>query len=343
MCKLMSFTNLKGQSVATVNKLTKVVAKAMNSTERDGFGVTLNTSKGLYARRFLKPLEANIVDPIPKPVPFLKINKNEVGTLGNNIKSAIFHGRTSTNDSTLLNTHPIVKHGLWLSHNGVVEDSGPTYKMLTTNDTEHMVERMSQGLKAIETYITGYYATMHYKQGSNAIHILKDNIAWLYSAELLELGGYVFATTESLIVDVCKTMGFKIGPVGELKNNIYFEVDGLSILNMSNITPKGRSAYSDNLASKSLGRKLDAVTIPDYYARDTYELTQDEMVEEFLYEIEQDADSSWSFQYLGRSITLDEFFVLEAAEQLDCVVVRSDGTICSPDKMNGLLYEGKVS
>lgn len=329
MCKLMTFTSLKNQSVKDLDKLTKIVSKAMYSTEKNGFGVTVNSDRGLFARRFLNPLDATVLGAI-KNTAFLKPSKNQDGILGEKLKSVIFHGRTSTNSVSLINTHPIVKHGLWLSHNGVVEDSGPKYDMITSNDTEHMIERISDN--TFESTISGYYATMHFENGQDSIQIVKDSVASLYCAEVVELEGYCIATTSSLIESTLKAMGWTHRGIESVQDNIAFQVEGLSSFNIRTITPKGRSTYSDSLSTLSLGRSL-----PSKY--DSGE-TQDDRNEEYMYELDNLADHTWEYYYFDQKLSYLEFFKLEYEQRMDCLVIRSDGTICSPDENNGLLHEG---
>lgn len=166
MCKLMCITKTDQIEAHDLEQLTKFVAGHMGKTEKDGFGITiLKNDNSLYARRFLNPDNASMYNMILNKS-FIVKNVNDTGKpleKDETVKSIIFHGRMSTNNISLVNTHPIVKHDIWLSHNGVVEDSGPKYKMNTSNDTEHMVERLSQGISAIEKNITGYYATMSFK------------------------------------------------------------------------------------------------------------------------------------------------------------------------------------
>lgn len=341
MCKLLSFTNTQKLTLDQIDQLTRITAFNMES-ERSGFGLTLNTNAGLFAKRFLNPESARLFG---SPIPFARSRgQNEEGRLGTEVYSVIFHGRTSTNTVSLQNTHPIVKHGLWLSHNGVVEDSGPKYTMKTSNDTEHMVERMNEGIESIEKHITGYYATMHYREGSRSMFVLKDNIASLYVAEVPSLESYVIGTTEALIESVCAEMGLEIGEIEPVEDNIFFEVDGMKVLSMREITPKGRSLYADSKSHLSLGRSLydsDYASTTDLWSS-SYQSSSQWTAEDFFYEIET-VDAAWTIDYRGRTITSSTFHRLSETEALECLLIRPDGTICSPDpSVNGTFFEGWV-
>lgn len=344
MCKLFAVTNASKLKTSELEKMTRSVAKNMSS-ERDGFGVMLKKQNGeLVTRRFLKPSQATLKMP-PKAYPFSKQRINGQGEMTQFCKAAsvAFHGRTSTNSVGLINTHPISKHGMHLIHNGVVEDHGPKYQMLTSNDTEHMVERIHDG--TFEQVITGYYATIHYKDGDNMMRIIKDSTAMLYFVWSDQLDSFVFGTTESLITSVMKDMGFKHEPIQELQDNISLEFLGNKVMAQRTITPKGRSAYADSKSELSLGYSIDSKapayreTAYDSALRNT--LTDEEL--EFLEEIETLADHTWTFFCGKDSFTLDEFLDLADDEKLSCTVIRADGTILSmDDRFNGKLFDSAV-
>lgn len=344
MCKLFIMTNTKKLKTEQVETLVKSVSKRMAKTERDGFGMSVRGSKGVFNRRFLKPKAASMTDSFSK-LPFLKPSMNQDGELGT-VDALIFHGRTSTNALGLVNTHPISKHGLHLCHNGVVEDSGPKYKMQSQNDTEHVVERFSQGMSEVEKHISGYYAFAAFKDGTDELFIAKDSIASLYFAEVPSLDCHVFATTHELITEALKSIGVKHLPIEDLKENTLLVYDGAHLMSQTDFVPKGRSTYADSLASKSLGYSLgEQVQWPeqkwndDILSYDQYRVTPEEIFFEELY---AEADHTWVFIKGKTTYSVDEFLELPEADILKATIIRADGTICSPDELrNGKLWEGQ--
>lgn len=351
MCKLMCFSNITKFDLNKLEKLTKAVVKVMAS-ERDGFGITLcNAQKVLSARKFLKPSEASLISPVTPPAPYLKALSEEIGgPISPDNESIIFHGRTSTNEVSLRNTHPIIKHGLWLSHNGVVEDHGPAYSKMTSNDTEHIVERLGTGgVEAVEKFLSGYYATIHYDESQpGVLTVVKDNIAPLFFSKIDALDSIVFATTASMIESVCKEMKLKHSGIFEVSDNVYLEVYKGEVLTTLPIKPRGRSSYSDSLAHLSLGKSritTDESRFNDFSVYgESYGRTEIDPIERFFSEVEEEADHSWVFIESQREISLGTFLRLSDEEKLDCLVIRADGTVCSPDEtLNGTLYEGGLT
>lgn len=345
MCKLFIMTNTKKLKPDQVEKLIKSVSKKMSKTDNDGFGLSIRGSKGIFNRRFLKPKSASLIDKYSK-LPFLKESMNEDGELGS-IDALIMHGRTSTNAGGLLNTHPISKHGFHLCHNGVVEDSGEKYVMQSQNDTEHVVERFSQGIAEVEKNISGYYAFAAFQDKTDKLYIVKDNIASLYFAEIPSLDCHVFATTENLIIEALKSISVPHLPIEDLLENTMLEYQGATFISQVGIKPKGRSVYADSLASKSLGHTIDPswsekwqddILMPDQYT------VLNSPTELFFDEVYSEADNTWVFISGREHFELNDFLELTEKEQLSAIVIRADGTICSADEnKNGKLWEGQAS
>lgn len=338
MCKLFTLTNTKKLRPEQLEKLTKVVQKNM-TTERDGFGIVAKKLDGsIYVRRFLNPSDATLKQ-LKFDYPFEKPNQNQDGTPSPVYDSIVFHGRTSTNNVSLINTHPIVRNGITLCHNGVVEDSGPKYSMLTSNDTEHVVERLSQGIGQLEKHISGYYATMSYQDNSKVLTVIKDNIASLFFVFVPSLDAFCFATTKDLIENSLKAIGVKHHAIKELQDNLMLTIQGSDILSQASISPKGRSSYADSLASKSLGRVMDDDYIGvDDVKNEDYPVSQTE--EQFLDMVHYEADASWVFIHKNQEIGPEIFFDMSSEDQLDCLIVREDGTIISVDeRLHGKFFD----
>lgn len=333
MCKLMVFSNTVKFNDSQLETIVKTASKVMSRTEKDGFGISARGTKGIFNRKFLNPLDASLVDTFSS-LPFLKQNKSETGIFGR-VDALILHGRTSTNFLGLNNTHPISKHDLHLCHNGIVEDSGPAYEMMTQNDTEHIVERFAQGIESVEGCISGYYAFAAFKNATDSLFVVRDSIATLYFAEVPDLNCHVYATTKELILECLSAAKISHRPIEMLEDNILVEYAGEHLKSFQKIKPKGRTVYSDSLAEKSLGRALHSVDLSE--SSMNYESSPEDI---FFDEVMNCADSSWTFFHRNKEISVNEFYALNEYEQLECLVVRSDGTVCSSDESyNGKLFE----
>lgn len=123
----------------------------------------------------------------------------------------IIHGRTATSEKSLMNCHPM----LWAEqgvgdderithaviHNGVV-DSGDYYNHLTTCDSELIMHAFAEGgIDSVAKSISGRYAFASLevgRKGESILNVVRDDKACLHVG-ILPNGGYVFATTQTLI------------------------------------------------------------------------------------------------------------------------------------------------
>lgn len=342
MCKVMIFSNTAKMKKSEIDTVIRHASQAFN--QNDGFGYSLidKNTRDVFTEKFLNPqdVKSNLNKKISseknlfcKPI---KSVTSENTRPSETIGALLLHGRISTNDKNLTNTHPINKHGWSLIHNGVVEDHGTKYDMITTNDTEHCLERLVQGIDQLEKNISGYYALGAIDPDKN-LHVIRDSIASLYCSYVASIDSYIFATTQDLIQSTCKVLKYNHDQINEVQDNIYltFNVTG-NINHVQNISPRGRSEYADNLSGLSLGYDLK----PDDKFSD-----KDEDMDCYLAEVYDYSDSSYTFlDYDGHTVDRNYFLELDDDEKIHGTVVRPDGTICCPydyykEKLfNGLRY-----
>ena len=364
MCKIFTLTN--GTKIKSWKKVTNLIARELQAYEQDGFGYSIQGDKGIFGERSIANTFRTSLDSPVLDFPFLKKSYNRYGTSGKCTGAAMFHGRTSTNDKTLLNTHPIIKHDWNLIHNGVVTNTGDKYSMLTSNDTEHLVHYMANhGITGVEKNLTGYYAfTAIDPQGR--LHVVKDSTANLFFAEISTIDSFVFATKKELIEDICKEMKWKHSVIEELKDNTYLIYENNVLVSQTDIKPKGRTSYEDGFASRSLGRELNDYNYDtygsEYFERPTVVKTptdiivrgkpapvtdmdlETESMELFLEEMETLADHTYTFKsYQGYDLDINEFMLLDDEEKLNCIVIRPDGIVIDTlDYYNDKLYQGAI-
>lgn len=344
MCKIMVFTNLSKAKAKDLPKLVNTIGRTLN--EPHGFGYAIQGENGLFGERTLKT--QSFKSALSRSLPefnFLNRTYNRIGTRSPIIGAGIFHGRTSTNDKTLINTHPIQKHGWTVIHNGVVSDHGPKYNMITTNDTEHIVERLATGgIESIETHLTGYYAVAAFDH-EGLLHVFRDDRAPLYFAEVETIGSYVFATTESSIEKVCSEMKWKVSVIQPLADNYYTVWNGNSLVSESTFQPRGATFDENKWATESLREfKSSYSGYSSLYSdsKETEPYSRDEM--KFLEETETLDASYLILDYRENRIDLTEFRTYSPDEKLCCLIVRPDGTVMDPaDYTTDTLYRGRIA
>jgi hypothetical protein len=309
------------------------------------------TSSGVISQRYVNPNDVRPDLVQGRKLSFTNPVMNQNGMFSFDTQftgGAFFHGRVSTNTKSLDNTHPINKHGWSLIHNGVVTDSGPKYDMITSNDTEHCLERLVQGIDQVEKHITGYYALAAFSPDNN-LHIVRDNIAQLYCAYIDTVDSLIFATTQDLIIETCKTMSWSYDSIQKVIDNVYlvFNQSG-ELLSQTTISPKGYDDYSMSKAELSLGTKWEGKWQDDnlLYLDQTGDMSELDNEQFFLDEIASSADHTWCFinKKTGKSIDIEKFMFLNEKSMIEhYTVIRADGTICCPvDYYSEKLYEGKV-
>lgn len=256
MCKVVAFTNLS--KMKNIQKLTSLIQHEVQKTEKDGFGLAIQSESGLYIEKALGK-EFN-TRPVPNYFPFAKKHREASGKIGKKLGAGIFHGRTSTNDLSLINTHPIQKNDWTLIHNGVVTNNGPKYSMKTTNDTEHLVHYLStSGINELAKNLTGYYAAAAFCP-SGKLHIFRDKIAPLHFCYVESIDSFIFATTELLIKNITKGMQLKHDSIQEMQDDTYIIFESGILTTQLEFMSLGYGQREASLASKSLGYELDSKT-----------------------------------------------------------------------------------
>ena len=318
MCKILVLTNLK--QVQDLPKLITETMRLLGRTEQDGVGYAVQTNQGVFGERSLDTdCFQYSLDKIQLDLSWATHSQNRFGIEHKNAAalSGIFHGRVSTNHCSLVNTHPLQKHGWTLIHNGVVTNCGKDYEMITTNDTEHLIEKLAlEGIRGIERDISGYYAVAAYDD-KKQLHIIRDSIAPLFVAFVDSIQSYIFSTTKENILELAKKMVWTHSLIAQMNDNLHLIFgENNNVLHEASIRPRGFSERETRHARLSLGRDMDANN-PQY--------TDDEMA--FLAEVTNNLDETYTiYDYSERRIALDEFQQLSDDEKLYCTVIRSDGT-----------------
>ena len=259
MCKILGFSDFS--KIKKKLEVTEYIGELLLNSERDGFGYAIwdkNKSAFFGERTNESTFSSSLRESSGVNFDFCDVKPSSQNVFGeidfSNVGPAIFHGRHSTNQKTLVNTHPIVKHGMALIHNGVVTDHGPKYETITTNDSEHVLERYKDS--SFEEHLTGYYAFMSI-DSEGILHVCRDKTTSLYSSWIDSLNTYIFSTTEENITKVCKALGVIASKPKKLKDDILFTMQDNKILTSRSIHSRGWGYTESRHAQTSLGHSLD--------------------------------------------------------------------------------------
>lgn len=255
MCKVVGFSDFS--KVKKKLGMIEYISQLLLETERDGFGYSIwdKNAKAFFGERTNNSSFSSAMRDVPgvnfdfceSPYAF----SNKFGSFDlTNVGAAIFHGRTSTNNKSLPNVHPIVKHGWSLIHNGVVTDHGEKYETITSNDSEHVLERYVDG--SFEKTLSGYYAFLALDP-TGKLHVVKDNRAFLKSAWVDELGSYIFSTNEGNLTKICSALGVQHSVIRTVRDNQLLVLKDNTIVEKKDISPMGSTWQENQHSHKSLG------------------------------------------------------------------------------------------
>lgn len=187
MCKQIIITNpWQTLNDTVVNHFKQIVCADNNA---DGFGIATNGGYLKYAK------------PAPKigsklqPVHSLDFVHGGEGSLPDKASNVLMaHGRYSTNDIGIKETHPIVDEGVCLVHNGVVR-TDIAYETVTRNDSELILRAyQSGGIAEILENMGGYYAFGLMDATLDALYVVRDSTAMLYVSRVEQTNSLIFAT-----------------------------------------------------------------------------------------------------------------------------------------------------
>jgi hypothetical protein len=366
MCKVIGFTNF--QKVREKLGAIEYFSQLLLATERDGFGYAVwdNNKKASFGERTTENTFTSLARPkLDVNFSFCEepyMIQNSFGEFDlSSVGPAVFHGRVSTNNKNIQNTHPMVKNGWSLIHNGVVTDHGPNYQQETTNDSEHVLTRYVDG--TFEKALTGYYAFLAIDP-EGKLHVGKDNIARLHSTWVAALDSYIFSTNEENIKAICKAFSVSHSPILKVKDDRLVIFNGNEVVETRRIASRGHSWKEAQHAQKSLGHSIHGYNqgganpktttttlttttkeitgtsgkvvslVKGYTKKEERKkdlqkayrsLTLDE--EAFIHEVAQMDGSYTVINPKGKKVRIETFKELDFSQQMYFEVIRPDGTI----------------
>lgn len=318
MCKLLIVTNISKLTDKQLSTLIDKAAKPISKYERDGFGFAYTTEDGVYAERWVDPDEFAARKLKAGPYDHVLAQPAEFDSVGNaeskHVGGLLVHGRTSTNDVALMNTHPFINDKHVLIHNGVVQNVGEHVERVSTNDTEFILTHYTNGgMARVAESVSGYYACGMLDIATGNTIVFRDSTASLFVAWIAKFETYMFATTKEILIAAAAAIGVKRVSIRDAQLNFHVVFDKTGkLIDSSTFEPLKRSFGS--LDDKSLGRSAagDAMTAQSpHWFQDVPSWRYDERDERDAYE------------YISREglrLDADQYEVLTADEQDACEV-----------------------
>jgi len=324
MCKILTFTNGAKLNTSDIQK----IGQEMLYLDPDGFGYAIKGTKGIFGEKYIgSKFTVSITNTKPLPKMLLEPLRETFGEYSKIDGPALFHGRTSTNCLNLNNTHPIQKNNWNLIHNGVVTDHGPKYKMITTNDSEHVLEHLiNGGIKEVSEHLSGYYAFTAIDP-NGLLHICRDDVAKLFSTWSPSHETYIFSTTPDLLTNIAKLCNITIDSIELVKSETYSTWNNNELINAETFNSRGFTSHEQKHSKRSLGYDLpnsgdnivDVTDTGDNYNYDDYN-------DDYYNELDYLDDEYKIYDDHGSRMTVSEFYQLDDINQLLCTIVRPDGT-----------------
>lgn len=158
MCKIMVASGMKIETEVDSVKFDtflKTAAAELTQYDSDGFGYVAMGTTGMFGERWLctdeafdrpsmKPEDASFYEAFGNAVKFNPARMyNSFGTKPTNwigVTSILLHARASTNTVSIENTHPFVKDGTAVIHNGVISNANEFKLELSTCDSEAILQ-----------------------------------------------------------------------------------------------------------------------------------------------------------------------------------------------------------
>lgn len=232
MCKIAVFPHVDTKHEKNAWRLAKALVPLMTLNDNDGFGFMALGPKGPFGSRWLdvddafKPTHA--LDPSLKSA--IKgiehaldatVDSNSFGT-PSAVSCLALHARMATSGQGLANTHPFVTPtgDAVLIHNGVINSPDPSEMPTSTCDSEviltkysrHNVANDAPAIDKVSQELEGYFACAvlaKNTQGQWILDIFKDARANLEAVYVPQVGGLVFCTQASMIIDACHKLGWR--------------------------------------------------------------------------------------------------------------------------------------
>jgi hypothetical protein len=212
------------KSLKQASQVVRKSAELLGSSQKDGFGYAMQTTKGVFMERYQNPETCKGIgvlkdsrDTLPASIRTqltYGIDYDQKGAKPENgkvLRSYIAHGRTATCGKSITNTHPFngtsEKGEYTIAHNGVVDWEGEKYPTHTTCDSEHILNCFlyAEGEHSFKEGLSGYAAVVGINPNGD-MFCLRDDRAPLYLVYIKQLGQYIICTDSTHCTELANLM-----------------------------------------------------------------------------------------------------------------------------------------
>ena len=258
MCKICIIPKINDDNRENVLSFLKAIAEPLSIGQQDGLGYAgIDKNGKLFGQRWLKNSEAfqprTVVETIKvqdSPIDvdifqgMLELEKsstvkeiekvtaltgetNSFGVINlEEVTALTIHTRFATSAKGMINTHPFVREGISLIHNGVIQNHEEFELKVSTCDSEAILDSLikndvynnPKNIEKVGAELIGYYAVgVLSERAIPTLDVFKDTGASLSAFFVDELQTIVFCTVKSAVEDACKKAGFTVGITAEYK------------------------------------------------------------------------------------------------------------------------------
>jgi hypothetical protein len=153
--------------------------------------------------------------------------------------SVLYHSRHATCDKNITNTHPFVRKGVALIHNGVINNHFNLKKISSTCDSEVILNEYfeqdvmnnPEKIKDVANSLYGYYACGvlgSTSSGTRYVDVFRNPTASLYVMYVGTLEALVFCTRKEIVEDACKKLKWECSSAYEVESDSMLRLDALT-------------------------------------------------------------------------------------------------------------------
>ena len=276
MCKVFGVTGINEQNRNSIIQIMKDITPAMTIMEDDGLGyAAINKEGKVFGEKWVNPKDAfkksfqkkiqpasALVSNLDKQIleQFHDVVDYAENTIeapspsvydrfgDGNMKEAvafILHSRWSTggNDSVnIQNTHPFVKNGTAMIHNGIVYNEDEFKKETSTCDSEILLNQyekynvnmdsrsMSEAYKDVDAYFACLFLTQTITEKEEMVPILDvfQNGASLKIIHVHHLNATFFVTNAPDLLNICKKRGWSTSRAFSVSENVLIRINAIT-------------------------------------------------------------------------------------------------------------------
>lgn len=276
MCKVFGVTGVNEKNRSVIIQIMKDIVPSMTKFENDGLGYAAINKEGkvfgekwvnpkdAFKKRFQKKIQpASVLVPnLDKPIleqfhDVIDYSEAVVETFSPPIYdrfgdgkmqdavSFILHSRWSTGgkDSiNIQNTHPFMKNGTAMIHNGVVYNEDDFKKESSTCDSEILLNQyekhninmdsrsMTDAFKNVDAYFACLFLTQTITEKEEMVPILDvfQNGASLKIIHVHQLNATFFVTNSQDLIDVCKKKGLSTSRAFGVSENVLIRINAIT-------------------------------------------------------------------------------------------------------------------